>query len=77
MPSKVKVTVSLDASLVSELELAGRRSGKSRSRLMEEALQHWHRSQLEQALREGYQAMAAEDRAMAEQNLKAGWESLK
>jgi metal-responsive CopG/Arc/MetJ family transcriptional regulator len=77
MPSKVKVTVSLDSSLVSELERAGRRSGKSRSRLMEEALQHWHRSQLEQALREGYQAMATEDRAVAELNLRAGWESLK
>ncbi len=77
MPSRVKVTVSLDASLASELEKARRRSGKSRSRLMEEALQHWRRSQLEQELREGYQAMAAEDRAVAEQHLRAGWEALK
>jgi metal-responsive CopG/Arc/MetJ family transcriptional regulator len=77
MPSKVKVTISLDSSLVSELEKAGRRSGKSRSRLMEEALHHWRRSQLEQALKEGYQAMAIEDQAVAEQNLRAGWEALK
>ncbi len=77
MPSRVKVTVSLDASLASELEKARRRSGKSRSRLMEEALQYWRRSQLERELKEGYQAMAAEDRAVAGQHLRAGWEALK
>ncbi len=77
MSSKVKVTVSLDASLASELEKARRRSGKSRSRLMEEALRHWHRSQLEQELKEGYQAMAAEDRAAAEEGVGAAWEAIK
>ncbi len=77
MSSKVKITVSLDASLASELEKARRRSGKSRSRLMEEALRRWHRSQLEQELKEGYQAMAAEDRAVAEEGLGAAWEAIK
>jgi len=74
MPSKVKVTVSLDAALVSELEKARRRLGKSRSRLMEEALRHWHRGQLEQELKRGYRAMAREDRDTAERHLPAGWE---
>ena len=62
MPSKVKVTVSLDESLVRELGEASRRGRKSRSRLVEEALQYWRRSRLEHELKEGYQAMAQEDR---------------
>jgi len=77
MPSKVKVTVSLDAALVRELQEAGRRSGKSRSRLMEEALEYWRRSRLEQELKRGYQAMAQEDRETAERHLAAGWEAMK
>jgi len=77
MPSKVKVTVSLDESLVRELGEASRRGRKSRSRLVEEALQYWRRSRREHELKEGYQAMAQEDRATAEQNLRAAWEALK
>lgn len=77
MASKVKVTVSLDASIVQELADAGRRSGKSRSRVMEEALEHWRRSRLEQELKRGYQAMAREDRATAKRSLAAAWEALK
>jgi metal-responsive CopG/Arc/MetJ family transcriptional regulator len=77
MERKVKVTVSLSAGLVRELGEAGRHLRKSRSRLMEEALQLWRRSQLEQELKRGYQAMAGEDRATAERNLRAGWETLK
>jgi len=76
MPSKVKVTVSLDESLVQELAEVSRRGRKSRSRLVEEALQYWRRSRLEHELKEGYQAMAQEDRATAEQNLRAAWEAL-
>ena len=54
MPSKVKVTVSLDAVLVQELSKAGRQVGKSRSRLVGEALEFWRRSRLDQELRQGY-----------------------
>ncbi len=53
MPSKVKVTVSLDSELVRELNQAGRRTGKPRSRLVEEALEHWRRSRLAEELKEG------------------------
>jgi len=77
MEPKVKVTVSLNAGLVRELGEAGRHLRKSRSRLMEEALQLWRRSQLEQELKRGYQAMAGEDRVTAERNLRAGSETLK
>ena len=77
MPAKVKVTVSLDAALVRDLAEARRQSGKSRSRLMEEALHLWRRSQLEEALKRGYRAMAEEDRDTAERNVGATWEVVK
>lgn len=74
MASKTKITVSLDDGLLKELEGVSRQSRTPRSRLIEEALRFWQRSRLEQELKEGYQHMAAEDRAAAEQNLTAGWE---
>jgi metal-responsive CopG/Arc/MetJ family transcriptional regulator len=77
MASKVKITVSIDETLARELEGESRRGRKSRSRTVEEALEHWRRSRLEQELKEGYQAMAREDRATAERNLVAGWEVIK
>jgi metal-responsive CopG/Arc/MetJ family transcriptional regulator len=77
MASKVKVTVSLDEALVKELAGASRERRKPRSQLVEEALRMWRRSRLEQALRDGYEAMAKEDRATAERRLSAAWETMK
>ena len=77
MPSRVKVTVSLDAAMVQELTKAGRQVGKSRSRLVEEALEIWRKSRLEQELRRGYQGMAQEDRKLAARALAAQWEAIK
>lgn len=77
MPSKVKVTVSLDSTLVQELTRAGRKAGKSRSRLVEEALEFWRRSRLEQELKRGYEAMAEEDRKTAARSLGAQWEAVR
>ncbi len=76
MASKVKVTVSVDETLVRELGKASRKARRSRSQLVEEALQLWRRSQLERALKEGYEAMAQEDRATAARNVRAGWEAI-
>ncbi len=76
MASKVKVTVSLDERLLRELG-TGSQKGKTRSHLVEEALKHWRRRQLEEELKEGYQAMAKADRATARRNLRAGWEAIK
>ncbi len=76
MPSKVKVTISLDPALVRELSQAGRQTGKSRSRLMEEALEHWRRSRLEQELKKGYQAMTEEDLRTAKGALAAQREAV-
>ena len=77
MASKVKVTVSVDAGLMRELSGASRKRRKPRSQLVEEALRLWRRRQLEQALRDGYRAMAEADRATAERNLRAGWQALR
>ena len=77
MASKVKVTVSVDERLVRELSGASRRTGKPRSQLVEEALRLWRRQQLARALRDGYRAMASEDRATAERSLAAAWEVVK
>ncbi len=77
MAGKVKVTVSLDEALVRELGGVSRQRRKPRSQLVEEALRLWRRSQLEQQLKEGYQAMGKEDRATAEGHLGAGWEVIK
>jgi len=74
MATKVKVTVSVDEVLVRELGEVSRRTRRPRSQLVEEALRLWRRSQLEEALREGYEAMAREDRVTAEERLGAGWE---
>jgi|WetSurMetagenome_2_1015567.scaffolds.fasta_scaffold01113_15 metal-responsive CopG/Arc/MetJ family transcriptional regulator len=76
MPSKVKVTVSLDSDLIRELSQAGRQSGKSRSRLMEEALEHWRRSRLAQELKKGYLVMAKEDLGSAKAALAAQREAV-
>lgn len=77
MPSKMKVTVSVDEELVQELQRMSRRTGRPRSRLVEEAIRLWRRGLLEQALKEGYQAMAKEDRATAARHLRAGSEAMR
>jgi metal-responsive CopG/Arc/MetJ family transcriptional regulator len=76
MATKVKVTVSVDESLVRALGRVSRSTGRARSQLVEEALRLWQRSRLEQALKEGYQAMAREDRATAERHLHVARETL-
>lgn len=77
MASKVKVTVSLDETLIRELGGASRQKRKPRSQLVEEALRLWRRRRLEEELKEGYQAMAKEDRTTAERHLATGWEVVK
>ena len=77
MASKVKVTVSLDKGLVQELTGASRKLRKPRSRLVEEALWNWKRTRLEQELKEGYLALAKENRETAERNMPATWEVVK
>jgi metal-responsive CopG/Arc/MetJ family transcriptional regulator len=72
--TKVKVTVSVEESLIRELAEASRKTGRPRSQLVEEALRLWRHSQVAEALKEGYLTMAKEDRETAERRLGVGWE---
>jgi metal-responsive CopG/Arc/MetJ family transcriptional regulator len=76
MSTRLKVTITLDESVVREIDRVSRRQKESRSRIMEEALKEWKQKQLEKELIEGYRAMAKEDQEMAEANLDAGVETL-
>ena len=67
MPAKTKVTVSLDRRLVEDVDRVARASGRSRSRVVEEALRGWRRRRFEAELRDGYRAMAEETRAASEE----------
>jgi metal-responsive CopG/Arc/MetJ family transcriptional regulator len=77
MGARTKVTVSVDAELIKELGIVSRRTGTARSRLVEEALRLWRRQQLDEALQEGYRAMAREDRATARRYRRAVREALR
>ena len=76
MPPKTKITVSLDPEIVGTLGRVSRKTGTPRSRLVGDALRLWQRVQLEEALKEGYRAMAKADRATAARHLPAAREVL-
>ena len=76
MASKIKATFSMDEKTASELAALSDKQKRSKSQLVEEALELLFRQQLEQDLRRGYQAMAEEDRRTAEENLPAAAEVL-
>ncbi len=71
MPRKLKLTISLDEDLVQELERISRKTKKPRSRLVQEALRIWQRTELQEKLAQGYREMADENLEMAEQGLSA------
>ncbi|MBI4972514.1 MAG: ribbon-helix-helix protein, CopG family [Candidatus Omnitrophica bacterium] len=76
MYSKQKVTVTIDEGIVREIDRLSKEMNETRSHLVEEALKAWRRGQVEQALIDGYRAMAKEDAEIAEQNLAAGKEAI-
>jgi len=75
--SKAKITVTIEEELVQEIDRTAKALKENRSCLVEEAIRTWKKVKLEQELREGYLAMAEEDRATAEENLPVGYEALK
>lgn len=74
MRSKQKVTVTIDESIVREIDRLSKERNETRSHLIEKALKTWRRKQLEQELIDGYRAMAKEDAKTAEHNLEVGKE---
>ena len=77
MNNKLKVTITVDRSVVEEIDRLSKEQGESRSHLIEEAIKTWRQGQLEKELIDGYLAMASEDLETAEANLEAGMEALK
>jgi metal-responsive CopG/Arc/MetJ family transcriptional regulator len=76
MGNKLKVTVTIEESIVREIDRASNERGESRSRVIEKAMQQWRERELDKQLIEGYLAMAKEDAETAEANLAAGAEAL-
>ena len=76
MGNKLKVTVTIEESIVREIDRASREQGESRSRMIEKAIREWRKRELNKKLIEGYLAMAKEDVETAEANLAAGVEIL-
>lgn len=74
---KAKITVTIEETLIHELDRLSEQRNQSRSRIVEEAVTSWHRWQIEHELIEGYRAMAKEDVEMAEAHFQAGREALK
>ena len=76
MGNKLKVTVTIEESIVREIDRASNERGESRSRVIETAIQQWRKRELDKQLIDGYLAMSNEDIETAEANLAAGVEVL-
>lgn len=77
MAKREKVTISIAADRLAELDEIAVVRDTNRSALIEEALVVWEEQRLKQELADGYEAMAAEDRRTAEANLRSGVETLR
>jgi|MudIll2142460700_1097286.scaffolds.fasta_scaffold3542096_1 predicted transcriptional regulator len=76
MAKREKVTISIAADRLAELDEIAIARDTNRSALIEEALAVWEDRRLKRELADGYKAMAAEDRRTAEANLRSGIETL-
>ena len=76
MGNRLKVTVTIEESIVGEIDRVSKERGESRSRVIEIAVQEWRKRELDKQLIEGYQSMAKEDMETAEANLAAAVEVL-
>ena len=76
MPVKAKATIALRKELLEVVDQESRKRHETRSAIIEEAIALWQRQRLENALAQGYQAMATEDQSMAERHLRLAREIL-
>ena len=76
MAKREKVTISIAADRLAELDEVAIARDTNRSALIEEALAVWEEQRLKRELADGYKAMAVEDRKTAESNLRSGVETL-
>jgi hypothetical protein len=71
MSTKRKISLTIDEEVAAGLENAAMKYKTSKSRLAQEALKLWLRKQIDSLMAKGYEEMAEEDRAFAEQALEA------
>jgi metal-responsive CopG/Arc/MetJ family transcriptional regulator len=77
MRNKQKITITIDGSIIKDIDRLSEREGESRSQLIEKAVKVWRERELEKELIKGYVAMNEENLETAEANLEAGVEALK
>ena len=75
--AREKITVTLEAELIHEIDRIAKARHESRSRMVESAIRSWKRSRIERELEEGYRTMGEENRRVAEESLPAGHEAWK
>jgi predicted transcriptional regulator len=75
--SKARVTLTLDTTLVGELDEIADERQTSRTRVVEEAIRSLRGKILERELVAGYRAMSRELQRDAEARLAAGYEALR
>ena len=73
--ARVKITLTIEKTIISEIDRVSKSKNQSRSRLVEEALKSWQQTQTKNELIEGYRQMAEEDRETAESHLQSGSET--
>jgi len=71
MRTKKKISLTIDASLYKDFENATKTYNKSKSQLVQEALESWLQKATEKSMAEGYQNMAEEDASFADLTLDA------
>lgn len=73
---KTKITISINEDFLNELDKIAKLQQTNRSKLINEALKVWEKERIEAELKQGYLAMAKEDKKIAEENLKIIRETL-
>ena len=76
MKTKKKVSLTIDESLYNDFENATKTYNKSKSQLVQEALERWLQEATEKSMAEGYQNMAEEDAYFVDLTLDAQRETL-
>ncbi len=66
MRTKKKISLTIDENLYNDFENATKIYNKSKSQLVQEALESWLQKATERSMAEGYQNMAEEDASFAD-----------
>lgn len=76
MPIKRKISLTVDESVVREIERISEKNRIAKSRIAQEAFELWLKREVERKMAEGYEEMAEEELESAENALEAQRETL-